>query len=124
LTHTVTLHFEKRSLTLILDLLRELTDDTPSEISYGYLIFQKLEKLCFQIGSIDRLDVPYGQVMEWEPRTVICCDDCIMRENEIFVHFTRTPRNVCSSIYKKADDSCEYLSYIYKWPEEWKSPGS
>ena len=114
------IHFEKEGCSLLVKELQALTQQGQKGDSFGYLVFQKLDRLRMIVGTIDTLSVPYGQVIQWSPKTVVCCDEGVMNHDDIFVHVLADGRIFEVSVDTRREECKKYMSISYEWAEPWK----
>lgn len=81
----MTLYFEEEGLPLLQRELRGMVSRGRPEIICGMVTFINMGFPQMGIGAHGTLDVPYGQVFDWDPKTVICCDDGVMAAGAVWV---------------------------------------
>lgn len=113
-------NFEIDGLALLRQVLAKLVKQGPPEAKFGYITLEYIHDFRLSLGTLPQTDVPYGNILKWDPITVLCCDDKVVEKNVVFVHCTGTVSNLHHAIYFDQVKDCKYVSYKYKWDRDWR----
>lgn len=89
------IHIENGSFDILLDAIKQTIKGGPKHAQYGYCVFEKFAlkpTIDFSIGTIDRLDHPRCQIVDWEVKTAIACDEEVSSYSDIYLDLWRKPK--------------------------------
>jgi hypothetical protein len=107
------MNFEVSTTRTLIDEIKKMIAIDRARSRYGYCVVQYFDRPDFSLGTIDRLDVPHGTILEWDVPTVICCDKKIVGMGRVFFVLVHTARGRHVQVETSARPMYKYLTYQY-----------